>query len=127
VFLALQIVRQYPTQIEADLEREYSRDILDWYRGKLSSRKLLVLLGELSDDSALKTELGATGWPDWVQMIAQIHEFVAMDFGARYKPKEEVKTFLPPKDRVKHLIEAEERKQFKEEVESDLFEGLGWS
>ena len=130
MFLALQIVRQYPTQIEADLEREYGRDILDWYRGELSSRKLLVLLEELSDNASLKKEFSESGWPEWVQILAEIHKEDALNRAGKYagtKHAYEVKTFVPPKERLRKYIEVTERTEFQKEVQDDLFEQLGWT
>ncbi|MVO83875.1 hypothetical protein GPA10_03610 [Streptomyces sp. p1417] len=37
--------------------RHYAVDLLDWYRGGLSSRRLAVLVRQLPDDSALHREL----------------------------------------------------------------------
>lgn len=49
-------------EIEADL---YFRgiDIFDWYRGKISDRRLLVLLRYLPEDSAFKSVMREHDWP----------------------------------------------------------------
>ena len=97
--LAIQVLRQYPTQIEADLRREYGIRIRDWYRGDMSSRELLVLCEELSDDSSLMKALSPTGWPEWVQILAEMQSNAANYYGAKLstsKHRMEVKTFIPP-------------------------------
>ncbi|MFD9906370.1 hypothetical protein [Streptomyces sp. NPDC059063] len=43
--------------MEADLLRHYGVDLLDWHRGRLSSRRLAVLIRHLPRDSALHREL----------------------------------------------------------------------
>lgn len=67
---AVSWLRLYPTEIEADL---YLRnvDIHDWHQGtlredgarKLSSRRLLILIHKLPDDSEFKREAYRNG--DW--------------------------------------------------------------
>lgn len=51
---ALKIWRLYPTQIESGLSLFTRHDIGEWFRGELSSRKLLVLLEELPEKSRFK-------------------------------------------------------------------------
>ncbi|MGW1716436.1 hypothetical protein [Streptomyces sp. NPDC002156] len=43
--------------MEADLLRYYGTDLLDWHRGRLSSRRLAVLVKHLPRDCALNREL----------------------------------------------------------------------
>lgn len=55
---------EYGDEIEADLLREYNVDVLDFYRGKLSPRRLGVLVRELSADSSLSRAQN-DGQPPW--------------------------------------------------------------
>lgn len=49
--MALQTVKAYPQQIESGLAQYYHRDVGEWHRGELSSRKLLILLNGMPSDS----------------------------------------------------------------------------
>lgn len=46
--------RLFPREIEHDLSLYHNRDIGDWHEGRMTSRKLLVLLDGLPDDSWYK-------------------------------------------------------------------------
>ena len=46
--------RLFPREIEHDLSLYHDRDIGDWHEGRMTSRKLLVLLDGLPDDSWYK-------------------------------------------------------------------------
>lgn len=50
--------------MEADLERYYQRDFLDYYRGTLTARKLQVLISQLPYDSATARSQNG-GIPVW--------------------------------------------------------------
>lgn len=55
--LAIEVWRSYAAEIEADLLK-IGTDIADWHQGRMSSRRLLVLLEHgLPDESAFKTAL----------------------------------------------------------------------
>lgn len=57
---ALLLFRRYPKQIESGLETEYpGRDIGQWHRGEMSSRKLMVLIEGLSAESWLKQSVNS--------------------------------------------------------------------
>ena len=59
-------IRLWPREIEADLLREYGVDVVDWHTGRLTSRRVLVLLDQLSEESRYKTEFERGGnWPVW--------------------------------------------------------------
>lgn len=58
---ALKFVRAYPHEIEADLAFR-GVDILDWHRGDMSSRRLLVLLEGLPEDSLFRTAMRDGDW-----------------------------------------------------------------
>jgi hypothetical protein len=51
---AILVWRQFPTQIESDLQIYCKRKIVEWHRRSLSSRELLVLLAGLPDVSKYK-------------------------------------------------------------------------
>lgn len=74
------LVEEHAEAIEADLLRHYGTDLLDWYRGRLSSRRLAVLVKHLPRDSALGRELHdeAAGWSvtDYLlaHMVDQLQE-----------------------------------------------------
>ncbi|MFD5631838.1 hypothetical protein [Streptomyces sp. NPDC127072] len=48
---------EHAEALEADLLRHYGVDLLDWHRGRLSSRRLTVLVKHLPRDSATLYEL----------------------------------------------------------------------
>ncbi|WP_405535736.1 hypothetical protein OG787_18025 [Streptomyces sp. NBC_00075] len=50
-------VDEHAEALEADLLRYYGTDLLDWHRGRLSSRRLAVLVKHLPRDCALNREL----------------------------------------------------------------------
>ncbi|GAA1521693.1 hypothetical protein GCM10009730_31820 [Streptomyces albidochromogenes] len=50
-------MEEHAEALEADLLRHYGLDLLDWYRGGLTSRRLSVLLKHLPRDSAVAREL----------------------------------------------------------------------
>lgn len=54
-------MRQFPREIEADLLFR-GIDIGDWHRGEMSSRRLLVLVDALPDDSRFCTERRDGDW-----------------------------------------------------------------
>lgn len=47
------LVEEHAEALEADLLRHYGVDLLDWHRGRLSSRRLAVLVRHMPRDSAL--------------------------------------------------------------------------
>jgi len=54
-------MRNFPTQIEADLLFR-GVDVHDWHRGLLSSRRLCALIDSLPDDSAYARERRDGDW-----------------------------------------------------------------
>lgn len=50
--------------MEADLQRYYGVDLLDYYRGLITARKLHVLIDQLPYDSATATSQNG-GYPVW--------------------------------------------------------------
>jgi hypothetical protein len=57
------LVRFFPEEIEADLAFK-GIDLADWYTGKMSSRKLLVLLKALDEDGEYMTARRNGDWSD---------------------------------------------------------------
>ncbi|MET8687704.1 hypothetical protein ABZV77_26175 [Streptomyces sp. NPDC004732] len=49
-------VDEHAEALEADLLRFYGLDLLDWHRGRLSSRRLAVLIRHLPRDGAVARE-----------------------------------------------------------------------
>ncbi|WP_326704062.1 hypothetical protein [Streptomyces cyaneofuscatus] len=57
-------MEEHAEALEADLLRHYGTDLLDWHRGRLSSRRLAVLVKRLPRDSALVRDLHGEA-ADW--------------------------------------------------------------
>ncbi len=115
---ALWFLKRWPKQIESDLSRFHDRSILrDWHRGTrdslgrlvVESRELLVLLEYLPDKSALKMAMqGREGdWPEDLQILAKVHEELAMYHSWKYG-QDEVQVFLSPKARWEHRMQQAE-------------------
>jgi hypothetical protein len=137
---AVAIWRQWPTEIESDLLPK--ADIHDWHRGtrdeygvlKLSSRRLLVLLEFLPEESAFKTAAERDGGWTLHQLIAsETHNelarlrasYHAVHGGeeAVYEPHE----FLDPSiDRLREKAAQSEDQEF-EEATHELHAELGFS
>lgn len=132
---AIWLVRKFAAKIEADLERQYNRDICDWHTGAMSSRKLLVLLDNLVDPSVCMTAEGwplglDNPWPESIRIAAETHREVALNRAAKYvgSPNQyEPKVFIPREDRLERFLAEVEEDQFSEQGEADLFDSLGWS
>lgn len=75
--------RQHPTEIERELH-DAGRSIREWHRGVMSSRELLVLLRHAPEDGPYKTVLRDGDWPDWVQMIKEIHKEISVYRASKY-------------------------------------------
>lgn len=131
MLLAVWVWRQWPNEIEASIRAEYPNDdIMDWHRGTMSSRRLLVLLEGLSDRSPYKRAMSPTGWPEDVEIMAKLHEVSATNLAAKYAGSPnapEFKVFIPPKERLSRFIEAEEEVEFSEHLTDELFESLDWT
>lgn len=73
------ILRRYPTEIEADLLRYYGKDIGEWWREEMTSRRLLALIEHLPGDSAFKkATLTGDRWPEWVHVLAYAADQITM-------------------------------------------------
>lgn len=106
-------------------------DIMDWHRGRMSSRRLLVLLQyPRSDDSPYPRALRDGQWPEWMQMLKELHKELALYRASWYvgRPGEyKPRVFLDPVERVEVATEAVEVAALRAEVEEELFGELGWS
>jgi hypothetical protein len=120
---------QHPAAIECDLA-DRGFDIFAWHAGRMSSRRLLVLLEYAPEMGPYKTALRGGKWPEWMQMIAEIHKEVALDRASNYvggdheyKPK----VFVDPTDRERLHREEVEAEQFVEEAQAELYEMAGFT
>jgi len=106
-------------------------DVMDWHAGRMSSRRLLVLLQfPRSDDSPYPRALRDGQWPEWMQMLKELHKELALYRASWYvgRPGEyKPRVFLDPVERVEVSAEADEVALLRAEVEEELFGGLGWS
>ena len=122
--------RCQPAAIEAEL-LDRGLDVMDWHRGLMSSRRLLVLLQHpRSDDSPYPRALRAGQWPEWMQMLKELHKELALYRASWYvgRPGEyKPRVFLDPVERVEVAQEADEVASLRAEVEEELFGSLGWS
>ena len=84
----------------------------------------MALLEYLPDESALKMALqGREGdWPEWMQILAGIHEQSALFYSWRYG-QDEAQVFLSPKARWEHHLKQAEEEQ---DAEDALDEIDGW-
>jgi hypothetical protein len=116
-------------------------DIHDWHRGtrdafgalKLSSRRLIVLIDNLPDDSAYKTALRGGYWSESQLIAAQTHNelaflrssYYAVNGGedGAYEPFQ----FIDPIDRVERAIKDVEEEEEAEQANDQFYGEMGWS
>lgn len=131
VWEVLARIRLWPREIEADLHRYYRLDVADWHDGALTSRKLLVLLDQLPDESRFKTEFERDGnWPVWQQMLKDLHNETALHRAGLYAGGDNAyspTTYLDPLEMRERIAAAEAEQELHEMGEKDLHESLGWS
>ena len=124
-------IRLWPREIEADLQREYGINISDWHTGVLSSRRVLVLLAELSEQSSFKREFDRGGnWPVWQQMLKDLHNETALHRAGLYAGGDNAynpTTYLDPIEMADWLAQAEAEQTFHDEAGADLHAQLGWT
>lgn len=87
-------------------------DIADWLQGtrdehgrlKLSSRRLLVILEKLPDESEFKTWAQRAGdWTEAMMIAAETHKEIALNRASKYVGSENEYVpmiFIPPSERV---------------------------
>lgn len=120
--------RQHPTEIEAELA-DRGHNIMDWHRGVMSSRKLLVLLRHPRENGPYMAALRDGGWSTQTKMLAEIHKELALYRASKYAGGENEYSpmvFVDPLEAKQQAEEAEQVSVFREEAETDVFTGLGW-
>ena len=124
-------IRLWPREIEADLHREYRIDVADWHTGAITSRKALVLLDQLSENSGYKTEYERAGnWPIWQQMLKDLHNETALHRARLYADGDNTynpTTYLDPIEMAARVAQAEAEQTFHDEAGADLHAQLGWT
>lgn len=124
-------LREYGVAIEADLQREYRVDLADWHRGAVSSRRVMVLLEGLSEDSGYRTGLERGGnWPVWQQMVKHAANEAALHRASLYAGSDHSYSptvYLDPLEQVERLHEDQADTMFHQESEQELYGALGWS
>lgn len=126
-------IRHWPKEIEADLQREYGLDITDWHRDvpTLSSRKLLVLLDELGQDSSFRREHDREGnWPMWMQMLKHLTNETSLHRASQYAGGDNAynpTVFMDPIEVQERIEEAMADKTFRERTSGKLYSQLGWT
>ncbi|MDO3208690.1 Uncharacterised protein [Mycobacteroides abscessus subsp. massiliense] len=127
MLLAVAVWRQHPTEIE-DLFLDKGLDIGDWHRGLISSRRLLVICRHAPEDGPYKTALRDGDYPEWVQMLKEIHKEIALYRASKYVGGDHEyipQVFLSLPERIEHFgreaAEAEFIEEAREGLLSDLF------
>lgn len=131
-------IREFPREIEADLALN-GLDIGWWHRGtlndegfpRLSSRRLLVLLDGLGENSMWRTEFERSGnWPAWMQMLQTVANEVSLHRASLYAGGDNEyapKIWMNPKE-VRDEIEATQKdRKFREKVSARVYRNLGWT
>lgn len=114
--IAIAIWRQYPTEIEADLA-DRGHDIMDWHRGAMSSRRLLILLRHAPEIGPYKTALRDGDWPTELQMLKEIHKELALSRASNYAGTDyeyEPKIFVSPAEAAEQAAEEQAETLFRE-------------
>ncbi|MFI1681458.1 hypothetical protein [Streptomyces sp. NPDC020607] len=72
-------VDEHAEALEADLLRFYGLDLLDWHRGRLSSRRLALLIRHLPQEGAVarETEGEAAEWSVTDYLLAHVVDQLA--------------------------------------------------
>lgn len=106
--------RQHPNAIEAELA-DRGHDIADWHQGRMSSRKLLVLLEHSSENGPYRRAVNGGDWPTWMQMLKEIHKEQALSRASRYvgTPHEyQPQVFVSPVERAEQEAADAAEEQF---------------
>nr|WP_156772866.1 hypothetical protein [Mycobacterium gordonae] len=121
--------RQFPNQIECDLA-DRGHDIMAWHAGRMSSRRLLVLLEHAPEDGPYKLALHNRPWPEYMQILAETHKELALYRASHYVGGENQytpKVFLDPVEREKAHAAALANEAAIEEAQDDMADELGWT
>ena len=131
VWPAIVRIRNWPNQIESDLQRYYQLNIADWHQGAMSSRRLLALLEGLPEESAYKTAFERDGqWPVWQQMLKTVANETTLHRASLYAGGDnayDVQVYLDPLEQRQRMEEAMAEQEFREEATSELYGSLGWT
>lgn len=96
----------------------------------MSSRRLLALLEHpRSADSPYARALRDGEWPEWMEMLKELHKEFALYRASWYVGKKgeyKPKVFLNLTERRERFDEAQEREARQAEVDEEL-ENIGWS
>lgn len=87
----------FPEEIEADLAYR-GIDVGDWWRGGMSSRRLVLLVKHLPDDSATKRAMAEDPWPLMTHLLVSVvneQRLARADYAAAHG--ERVKPHLIPR------------------------------
>lgn len=96
----------------------------------MSSRRLLVLLEHAPELGPFKKALRGGSWPEYMQILAKIHEELALYRASYYVGGENQytpKVFLDPSERERVQAEQAEAEQALEESQEDMAAELGWT
>ncbi|WP_343317788.1 hypothetical protein AAFM46_11020 [Arthrobacter sp. TMP15] len=95
------MVDRYGAEIEADFHREYSLDLLDFFRGKHSWRKLRILLDRLPGTSLLRESIANDD-----EVAARIMaDMAAAKKSAPSDPGPRVSEYSPEVQRLDELVD----------------------
>lgn len=89
----------------------------------MSSRRLLVLLRHAPEIGPYKTALRDGNWPEWVEMLRELHKEVAIGRASKYVGTEgeyKPKIFLSPTERVEHFETAQAEDDEFDDLVADL-------
>jgi len=103
---------------------------MDWHVGRMSSRRLLVLLKHPRRDGPYETALRDGGFTTVEKMLAELHKEFALYRASHYVDTDNAytpKVFLDQQEARKLLAEQAAEEQDREESEEGLYESLGWS
>lgn len=92
--------------------------------------RTLIELEYAPEDGAVARAMRGGDWPEWVQILAEIHKEEAVYHAAKYstpKKKHQATVFLSPVERRKRQEEAVADAQERQESESDFDAQMGWS
>ena len=96
----------YSDALEYDLQKELSLDLMDFWRGKITTRKLIAFMHYLPEDSALVSHLRSDNfggkpeehrhWTTTVNMVANVADAVIINTANRIHMNNTKKKKLDP-------------------------------
>lgn len=103
---------------------------MDWHAGRMSSRRLLVLLRNAHEDGPYNRALRAGGFSRHEQMLAKIHEDIALLRAMHYVGGEneyQPMIFVDPRDLAERQEREREYEQIQQQADADAYAELGWT